>query len=159
MDGGWHVFDLKSLVVACAVVGLVCGGLGGWYFARAGRSAERVQWLEAERGRAHAAAEAARGAAAVELRRSAEAERAAVHAVSRAEEVKRETVVADRPDAEWLDAERLRLQQIHGAYFGADGAAGGVPGGLRPSAGADGGAAGVGRTGAGLGLRLPPAGQ
>ena len=149
--------SLQNLVLACLLVGGLSGGLSGWYFHGAGRTAERAEWLEAERERADTVAELARITAAAELQRSSESERAAIDAVSRAQGVKRESTVVDRPGGEWVDAERLRLQRLHEAYFGPDapGSAGGLPGGLRTPAAADRPADGLGGTDHGLGLRLP----
>lgn len=150
------MLGLQNTLLACLLVGAFSGGLSGWYFYSDGRGDERTEWLERERQRTDAAAETARLHAAAQTVRAAASERRAVATVARVQEVKREVVYLPRPDCEWADDERVRLQSVWRAYFDAGEPAGGLPRGLRSAAVSLGVADGVGGADAGLGLRLPP---
>ncbi len=148
------MFSVQTVLLACLVVGGLCGGGAGWYFNAAGRTAERAEWLQLEKDRADAAAETARIAAAAETRAAAVSEKRHVAVVARAQGVKREIVYLPRPGCEWADDERMRLQSLHRAYFAPDAAAPGMPGGLHPTPIATGTTHDVGGGDAGLGIRL-----
>lgn len=160
------------LRLGAVVAGLVVAGGIGYRVGVAGSAKqlvalselvgkERVERAQADRDAALTYLEAARVNAAAEARRRAAAEQRAALALARAREVRRNVPVVDRPDCEWAADERLRLEGQWRAYFGEpdSGSTGRLPGGLSGPAVPEWAPHGVGAGGAGLGIRVPPAGQ